>query len=269
MNHRNCKIIYSGPHNLYRFENIHYVEPEEKIIRRHAVPSIIEPQETLDIRRNISMIPKSTPQGFRVYGNISASAYLKPNERTMYLLKAGLGNYQIINEYNTDEMLVCVSETPSKEVVICFRGTSLTSYASAKKDLKSDVLIGLSVNEILDKRYKKSLSLSRQILSRFDGYSVIFTGHSLGSAIGYAISDALQCESYSFALPSSLFQLTLLSKAETDIVNLFEKNNYSNKFIYSVRFDPIGEMGMESSIIGVKKYVPALSYNLHSVLNFC
>jgi hypothetical protein len=252
--------IHSGPKKFYG-EYIEYSFDIDKYNikvapRRHIVKSI--PKVDNIIR----------PTGFRVYGLLSASAYEKPNDRQAFLDKNNMGDY-VINYMFNDNETICAINNKKNELVILFRGTSLTSFGTSFQDLTSDIEIGLSVENFVDARYYKSLSTAKKIIKMFSSYNVVFAGHSLGSHLAYYISKKLNYPSYNFALPSSLYQLSEYSKITSDIFDLIKPTKFIDKFVFCVRGDPIGEMGMHSTIKAIKQYVPAKTYNLHSVFNFC
>ena len=89
-----------------------------------------------------------------------------------------LNGFKILPQYSDDELLFFVDH-PQKELLIVSRGSvTQTDW----KITDTALVLGLIT---WSKRYNDNLKKIKEVYSKFKGYSILFTGHSLGGNLAH------------------------------------------------------------------------------------
>lgn len=125
-------------------------------------------------QRGLNTLPRNS----RILAWFSDKAYSKqpPPTHQGYLL---IENLPTIKVWRNDE---------TKTIVIAVRGTDFDAEANDYDDLKTDLQLVMNGEE-QTQRFKTAELITRKTISRFPGYKIVITGHSLGGGIAYRLAD--------------------------------------------------------------------------------
>mmetsp|Transcript_8711 Transcript_8711/g.11476 ORF Transcript_8711/g.11476 Transcript_8711/m.11476 type:complete len:229 (+) Transcript_8711:908-1594(+) len=131
-------------------------------------------------RKKKPPIPKFQENNRERMKIFSQAAYLKDKQKIEHLIHK-YKNYKLDTQLSSSETKVFVNKR-NKKVVIAFRGTKLTDGARGAKDVVSDLAI-MTGMEKYDKRFKQALKAFDRVRSKYPGYRIDTTGHSLGGQL--------------------------------------------------------------------------------------
>ena len=108
--------------------------------------------------------------------NLTASKMTYRSANARMPKPANIDGFKYLREYSNDEILFFV-DTNNKELLVANRG-SITDEDYKKTD------VGVATGFLTStKRYKRNLKQVEDVLSKYKGYTLLFTGHSLGASI--------------------------------------------------------------------------------------
>lgn len=85
-------------------------------------------------------------------------------------------------EFQNETVAIYVSST-QQQIVISFRGTKMSTFSQVYGDVLQG-WSGTALNQLAETpRYTNDLKLIEEYIARYPGYTIFFTGHSLGGAL--------------------------------------------------------------------------------------
>lgn len=95
--------------------------------------------------------------------------------------------FQILDRYSSPDRVVYQHDATGK-VIIAFRGTDLHRKSNTFRDVTSDVLLGLGMQD-LSHRFYNSEHVTGELVRTYGKQNVIATGHSLGGSQAMHVSN--------------------------------------------------------------------------------
>jgi hypothetical protein len=130
--------------------------------------------------------------------------------------------YELDTDLSDRETTVFYNPT-SKKVIVGYRGTALGDFKTVGKDLRSDISIFLGKTRN-DERFREATQKYDTIRSKYDGYKIDLTGHSLGGALAKHVNDRRQDvdQAVTFSRGSTPFHLQKNKDNQLDRTNAFD-----------------------------------------------
>ena len=158
-----------------------FLEPEPYLEGDGVKEDIFERMMTPQQKEMINRVQANTDKRLADYNLTRVASYMVYstfNKRAP--LRGSIGDFEYLPKLSTDEVAVWVNNN-SKEIMIAFRGSS-TDY-----DWKvTDIALATGFLKTTE-RYKNNLELANKAHNSYRGFSIIFTGQSLGGALAHYI----------------------------------------------------------------------------------
>ena len=198
------------------------------------------------------------------------------NDQQKYALlsKASYGGQEVPG-FTIDRDLSNVNRTTyvdddTGKAIIAFRGTDLVNKSNKWKDLGTDALVALGMQE-LGSRFQNAEKATQAVVDKYGKDKVTLTGHSLGGSQGLYVAQKT-------GLPAQVFNpgvspLTIKRSGKQiladTVASFFKPKVKSNIVSYTTGIDPISGLslfleGQKNVVVPMKKGVKSP----HALQNF-
>ena len=210
------------------------------------------------------------------YAEICDAVYYKEPRRSAIAKKYGL---EIDGEFSTERSFLLTNKNSAgkvTEVILCFRGTKVTSI----QDLQTDIAI-IRGREVDSQLFKTTLLMGRAAVQKYGKQHLVLTGHSLAATAAMYVSKELGVPAKVFNPGSS--GLHLVNKVwknvtfdeearptESDALNKRASHDKSLVSVYIVRGDFLSNFLLYNDKLTHKVYVldSVKGTGAHSMDNF-
>lgn len=174
------------------------------------------------------------------------------------LLSKGSYGGKPVDGYTIDKNLSSPDRTAYVDsdgnLTLAFRGTDLKNRSNRYRDLGTDLLLGLGLQDVSN-RFKNSKRAVDSAIEKYGKDKVRLTGHSLGGSQALYLSNKRGLTANSF-------------NAGISPIDTYRNRNYSKATSHTIKGDPISFLSPKIRGLRTKVSDRRYSVNPHSLINF-